>query len=96
MERVSQNEDLKFDTAVSNDYWYLATNQKREPFGDPRVRRAIAYGIDRKAIVQATHVRQRDREPAGHTEDQPLAHRVLALFAQPAAGRRAARGGRRA
>ncbi|WP_216865956.1 ABC transporter substrate-binding protein [Streptomyces bathyalis] len=54
VERVSQNQDLKLDTAVGNDYWYLATNQKREPFGDPRVRRAIAYGIDRKAIVQAT------------------------------------------
>ncbi|WP_314176449.1 ABC transporter substrate-binding protein [Streptomyces winkii] len=54
VERVSQNQDLKLDTAVGNDYWYLAANQKRKPFGDPRVRRAIAYGIDRKAIVQAT------------------------------------------
>jgi peptide/nickel transport system substrate-binding protein len=37
-----------------NDYWYLALNEAREPWKDARVRQAIAYAIDRKAIVQAT------------------------------------------
>ncbi|SCK53681.1 peptide/nickel transport system substrate-binding protein [Streptomyces sp. WMMB 714] len=54
VERVSQNEDLELDREVGNDYWYLAANQDRRPFGDPRVRKAIAYGIDRKSIAQAT------------------------------------------
>ena len=38
----------------SNDYWYLALNEAREPWNDVRVRQAIAYGIDRDAIVAAT------------------------------------------
>ncbi|SEB59269.1 peptide/nickel transport system substrate-binding protein [Paramicrobacterium humi] len=42
------------DVAASNDYWYLALNEAREPWNDVRVRQAIAYGIDRDAIVQAT------------------------------------------
>ncbi|PWQ88939.1 ABC transporter substrate-binding protein, partial [Enterococcus faecium] len=35
-------------------YWYLALNQARAPWDDVRVRQAIAYAIDRDAIVQAT------------------------------------------
>ncbi|WP_220090359.1 ABC transporter substrate-binding protein [Streptomyces sp. Amel2xB2] len=54
VKRVAQNPDLKLDSAVGNDYWYLAANEDRRPFDDPRVRRAIAYGIDRKAIVKVT------------------------------------------
>ena len=38
----------------SNDYWYLALNEARKPWDDVRVRQAIAYAIDRDAIVQAT------------------------------------------
>ena len=53
-------DDLKGDDSItlgvipSNDYWYLTLNEARKPFNDVRVRRAIAYGIDRAAIVQAT------------------------------------------
>lgn len=56
-QRVSQ---LKDDDAIhlavtpSNDYWYLALNEARKPWDDVRVRQAIAYGIDRASIVQAT------------------------------------------
>ncbi|MDT5000707.1 MAG: peptide/nickel transport system substrate-binding protein [Mycobacterium sp.] len=56
-QRVAQlkNDDsIKLAVTPSNDYWYLALNEAREPWRDPRVRQAIAYAIDRKAIVQAT------------------------------------------
>jgi peptide/nickel transport system substrate-binding protein len=36
----------------STDYWYLAMNQRNEPYSDVRVRQAIAYAIDRDAIAQ--------------------------------------------
>jgi len=56
-QRVAQlkNDDsVKLAVTPSNDYWYLALNEAREPWKDARVRQAIAYAIDRKAIVQAT------------------------------------------
>ncbi|WP_246231312.1 ABC transporter substrate-binding protein [Mycolicibacterium sediminis] len=56
-QRVTQlEEDDSVHLAVtpSNDYWYLALNEARAPWNDVRVRRAIAFGIDRDAIVQAT------------------------------------------
>lgn len=56
-QRVTQleNDDsLHLAVTPSNDYWYLALNGARPPWNDVRVRQAIAYGIDREAIVQAT------------------------------------------
>ena len=56
-QRVAQLKDddsLTLAVTPSNDYWYLALNEAREPWNDVRVRQAIAYGIDRDAIVQAT------------------------------------------
>ncbi|MDT5336618.1 MAG: peptide/nickel transport system substrate-binding protein [Mycobacterium sp.] len=56
-QRISQLKDddsLKLAVTPSNDYWYLALNEARAPWNDPRVRQAIAYGIDRQSIVQAT------------------------------------------
>ncbi len=56
-QRVAQLRDddsLELAVTPSNDYWYLTLNQAREPWNDVRVRQAIAYGIDRDAIVQAT------------------------------------------
>lgn len=56
-QRVAQLKDddsLTLAVTPSNDYWYLALNEAREPWNDVRVRRAIAYAIDRDAIVQAT------------------------------------------
>lgn len=38
----------------SNDYWYLALNQAREPWDNVEVRQAIAHAIDREAITTAT------------------------------------------
>ena len=56
-QRVAQlGEDDSIELAVtpSNDYWYLALNEARAPWTDVRVRQAIAYAVDRQAIVQAT------------------------------------------
>ncbi|MGE2733282.1 ABC transporter substrate-binding protein [Mycolicibacterium vaccae] len=56
-QRVSQLRDddsLALAVTPSNDYWYLALNQARAPWNDVRVRQAIAYAIDREAIVAAT------------------------------------------
>lgn len=56
-QRVTQlrdDESLELAVTPSNDYWYLALNEAREPWNDVRVRQAIAYAIDRDAIVQAT------------------------------------------
>ena len=56
-QRVNQlRDDDSVNLAVvpSNDYWYLALNEARKPWDDVRVRQAIAYAIDRDAIVTAT------------------------------------------
>jgi peptide/nickel transport system substrate-binding protein len=56
-QRVAQLKDddsITLATTPSNDYWYLALNEARAPWNDVRVRQAIAYAIDRGAIVQAT------------------------------------------
>ncbi|MGD8485633.1 MAG: ABC transporter substrate-binding protein [Chloroflexota bacterium] len=50
---LKDSTDIVVDAVPSNDYWYFAPNQAREPFNDARVRQALAYGIDRGAIVQA-------------------------------------------
>lgn len=50
---LADTEGVTLGQTGSNDYWYLALNQAREPFGDERVRQAIAYAIDRDAIAQA-------------------------------------------
>ncbi|MFZ0042965.1 MAG: ABC transporter substrate-binding protein [Solirubrobacteraceae bacterium] len=37
----------------STDYWYMTLNEARKPYNDVRVRQAIAYALNRSAIVQA-------------------------------------------
>jgi peptide/nickel transport system substrate-binding protein len=56
-QRVAQlrdDESIKLAVTPSNDYWYLALNEARKPWSNVRVRQAIAYAIDRDAIVKAT------------------------------------------
>ncbi|OBB38861.1 ABC transporter substrate-binding protein [Mycobacterium sp. 852002-51961_SCH5331710] len=56
-QRVAQLRDddsLHLAVTASNDYWYLALNEAHKPWDDVRARQAVAYGIDRAAIVQAT------------------------------------------
>jgi peptide/nickel transport system substrate-binding protein len=40
-------------TVPSVDYWYMTMNFDRKPFGNPEVRAAISYAINRNAITQA-------------------------------------------
>jgi peptide/nickel transport system substrate-binding protein len=44
---------VKADTFKSTQIDYIAFNQQRKPFDDEHIRRAIAYAIDRKAMVKA-------------------------------------------
>ncbi len=37
---------------VANDYWYVTMNFAKAPFGDTRIRQAVAYAIDRPSIAQ--------------------------------------------
>jgi peptide/nickel transport system substrate-binding protein len=56
-QRVAQLKDddsLTLAVTPSNDYWYFALNEARPPWNDVRVRQAIAYAVDRSAVVQAT------------------------------------------
>ena len=52
--QVKDDDSVNLAVTPSNDYWYLALNEAREPWNDVRVRQAIAYAIDRDAIVAAT------------------------------------------
>ena len=52
---LKDSDDIVVQAVPSNDYWYFALNEAREPFGDVRVRQALAYAIDREAIAQATN-----------------------------------------
>ena len=54
VQQLRNDESITLAVEPSNDYWYLALNEAREPWNDVRVRQAIAYAVDRDAIVQAT------------------------------------------
>jgi oligopeptide transport system substrate-binding protein len=53
---------MRFDTALGVYYYML--NTSREPLNDPRVRKALAYSIDREAITK--HVLKAGQKPAYH------------------------------
>jgi peptide/nickel transport system substrate-binding protein len=52
--QLREDDAIKLAVTPSNDYWYLALNEARKPWSNVRVRQAIAYAIDRDAIVNAT------------------------------------------
>lgn len=52
--QIKDDDSVNLAVTPSNDYWYLALNEARKPWNDMRIRQAIAYGIDRDAIVAAT------------------------------------------
>jgi peptide/nickel transport system substrate-binding protein len=54
VEQLRNDDSIRLAVTPSNDYWYLAMNEARPPWNDVRVRRAIAFAIDRASIVQAT------------------------------------------
>jgi len=55
-QRISElqnNSALVVGETSGTSYWYIGVNLKHPPFDDRRVRRAIAYAIDRKEIAAA-------------------------------------------
>lgn len=54
VDQLRNDDSIRLAVTPSNDYWYLAMNQARPPWNDVRVRQAVAFAIDRAAIVQAT------------------------------------------
>lgn len=54
VKQLADDDSIHLAVTPSNDYWYLALNQARKPWDEVRVRQAIAYAIDRDAIVAAT------------------------------------------
>lgn len=50
---LAQDDNVTIGNVRSNDYWYLALNEARQPFDRVEVRQAIAYAIDRDAITEA-------------------------------------------
>lgn len=53
VEELEGSDSIELEVLPSNDYWYLTMNINEEPWDDVRVRQAIAYAIDREAIIQA-------------------------------------------
>jgi peptide/nickel transport system substrate-binding protein len=49
---VQANSDLKTLTLEGSRYYWLLPNNSQKPMDNPKVRQAIAYAIDRKALVQ--------------------------------------------
>ncbi|MHC9293715.1 ABC transporter substrate-binding protein [Mycobacterium sp. LTG2003] len=73
-QRVAQLRDddsLTLAVTPSNDYWYLALNEARQPWDDVRVRQAIAYAIDRDAIAAATSYRTASTNQLAIPEGNP-------------------------
>lgn len=53
VEELEGDDSLELGVTPSTDYWYLALNEDNAPWDDVRARQAIAYAIDRDAILQA-------------------------------------------
>ena len=52
VDRIKSNPDLELKLVPSSFQIFMELNTMKEPFNDVRIRRAIQYAIDRKAIVE--------------------------------------------
>jgi peptide/nickel transport system substrate-binding protein len=50
---LKSNNDIVVKSTPTSDYWYMALNEKKKPFDNRDVRRAISFAIDRNSIVKA-------------------------------------------
>ena len=75
---LAKNKNIKIYRQPSNNVSYLAMNMDKKPFGDVRVRRAIAYAIDVPAIVRAFYPTggsvANEWLPPGMIGDDPSVH----------------------
>ena len=76
--RLRRDARFTFAEQAGMHTWYIVFNVTKEPFGDARVRQAVAHAIDRQAIVDAvlggTGVLAKNFLPPvvwGYTEDVP-------------------------
>lgn len=53
LQPLQANDNITVGNVPSSDYWYITMNQKKEPWSKVEARQAVAYAIDRAAIVQA-------------------------------------------
>lgn len=53
--QVREDKNLKLDTCPGMNTAYIAMNNERPPFNDPRARRAIAHAIDKEAIARSAY-----------------------------------------
>lgn len=60
--RENQPDRIRFDTALGVYYYML--NTSRGPLGDPRVRKALAYSINREEITE--YILRAGQQPAYH------------------------------
>lgn len=49
-----RNSNLKVQIGTTNGEVLLSMNNRRAPFNDLRVRRAVMYGVDRRAVIDTT------------------------------------------
>ncbi|WP_430503663.1 ABC transporter substrate-binding protein [Haloparvum sp. PAK95] len=55
LDQVESSQDAKVDVAPGINWYGLAMNQEREPFGDKQVRRGIAKSIDNEEFVETAY-----------------------------------------
>ena len=51
--RLRDDTSFRFEEQAGMHTWYVVFNVKKKPFDNPLVRQAVAYAIDRQAIVEA-------------------------------------------
>jgi peptide/nickel transport system substrate-binding protein len=52
-QQVDRQRNVRLNHYPSREFLYVGWNNEREPFQDPRVRRALAHAIDRDALIEA-------------------------------------------
>ncbi|CUS49103.1 MAG: ABC-type cationic peptide uptake system substrate-binding component SapA [Idiomarinaceae bacterium HL-53] len=55
IEWIDERPDIQLQTSMSPNTAFWAFNTDKEPFNDPRVRRALAHAVDRDALIHAVY-----------------------------------------
>ncbi|MBM3135295.1 MAG: glutathione ABC transporter substrate-binding protein [Chloroflexi bacterium] len=76
MARLKANKDLVVDVTPGLRTIYIFFNIEQKPFTDKRVRQAVNYGVDKKAIVEKLLA------GAGRVSDAPMAPPIFGYSAQ--------------
>ena len=76
MERLKANKDLEINVTPGLRTIYIFFNTTKEPFTDKRVRQAVNYGVDKKAIVEKLF------SGAARVSDAPMAPPIFGYSPQ--------------